>query len=59
MKLILQRFYYADERNADGSPVYGKISGEAHGEHYVKLAEEKEQGPWLQTFVRGFGYKQF
>ncbi len=53
------RFYYADERNADGSPAYGALDGRAHGEFYTKLAEGTSQGPWQQTFVKDFGYKKF
>jgi hypothetical protein len=53
------RFYYADERKEDGSPASMAISGEAHAEHYIDLAEGKEQGPWHQTFVGGQGYKKF
>ncbi|TVY51739.1 hypothetical protein LCER1_G008053 [Lachnellula cervina] len=53
------KFYYADERNADGSPAYHHIDGEAHGKFYVELAEEKGQGAWQQTFVKGEGYKKF
>lgn len=53
------RFYYADERKEDGSPVYSAIDGEAHGKFYVELSEAKEQGPWLATFTKGTGYKDF
>ncbi|KIH87140.1 hypothetical protein SPBR_05266 [Sporothrix brasiliensis 5110] len=53
------RFYYADERFADGSAVYGAINGEAHGAMYTALARAPTQGPWLQTFVKGIGYKAF
>ncbi|KAF2718889.1 putative short-chain dehydrogenase [Polychaeton citri CBS 116435] len=53
------KFYYGDERNDDGSPAYAKIDGEAHGEFYSQLSEHKLQGPWLQTFVKGSGYKKF
>ncbi|OAA61777.1 NAD(P)-binding domain protein [Niveomyces insectorum RCEF 264] len=53
------KFYYADERNADGSPAYAKINGEAHGKYYAELAEHKSQGPWQQTFVKEVGYKHF
>jgi hypothetical protein len=59
-ELTKSRFYYADERNADGSPAYGKVDGEAHGKHYLHLAEGKSQEAWLQTFVKGgVGYKKF
>jgi len=53
------KFYYADERNDDGSPAYGKVDGPAHGEHYLHLSEGESQGPWQQTFVKGVGYKSF
>ncbi|KAH6884484.1 hypothetical protein B0T10DRAFT_539882 [Thelonectria olida] len=53
------KFYYADERKADGSPAYGAIDGPAHAEFYTHLAETAEQGPWQQTFVKGSGYKKF
>lgn len=50
------RFYYADERKEDGTPVYSAIDGEAHGKFYTELSKQKEQGPWLQTFVKNKGY---
>ncbi|SPO06577.1 uncharacterized protein DNG_09267 [Cephalotrichum gorgonifer] len=52
------KFYYADERKADGQAAYS-IDGAAHGEQYVALAEGKSQGPWFHTFVKGVGYKKF
>ena len=39
--------------------MYGKIDGPAHGEFCLQLAEQKEQGPWLATFVKGKGYAKF
>jgi hypothetical protein len=59
LKLTTGRFYYADERKADGAPAYFEVNGEAHGKFYVALAEHKFQGPWQQTFVKGRGYKDF
>jgi hypothetical protein len=59
LKLTKSRFYYADERKADGSPAYSEISGEAHGKFYAELTEQKSQGPWQQTFVKDVGYKHF
>ncbi|KAL4778428.1 putative short-chain dehydrogenase [Aspergillus varians] len=53
------KFYYADERKPDGAPAYSSVDGEAHGKFYVELAGGKAQGPWLQTFVKDFGYKSF
>ncbi|KAK4031884.1 hypothetical protein C8A01DRAFT_41682 [Parachaetomium inaequale] len=52
------KFYYADERKPDGSPKY-RIDGDAHANLYWELADGKTQGPWLQTFVMGVGYKNF
>jgi len=59
MRLTRCKFYYTDERKADGSAAYFDIDGEAHGELYIELAEAEEQGPWQQTFVKGVGYKKF
>ncbi|KAI0159664.1 NAD(P)-binding protein, partial [Xylariaceae sp. FL1272] len=52
------KFYYADERKADGTAIY-KVDGEAHADMYWKLAEERTHCPWLQTFVKGVGYTKF
>ncbi len=55
----MYRFYYADERKPDGSVAGGAISGPAHAEFYLKLAEDKAQAPWLATFVKDKGYVNF
>lgn len=52
-------FYYADERQADGSPMGKNIGGENHGDFYYELANKKEQGPWDATFTLGKGYVDF
>jgi len=52
------RFYFADERTPDGKGMY-HISGPAHAEMFVELAEKEDQGPALATFVRGKGYVAF
>ncbi|KAG0646841.1 hypothetical protein D0Z07_6396 [Hyphodiscus hymeniophilus] len=52
------RFYFADERCPDGKGMR-YISGSAHAELYVELAEKEDQGPPLATFVRGKGYVAF
>ncbi len=54
----MRRFYYADERKADGAPKY-QIDGDAHADLFWELAEADTQGPWHQTFVKGVGYKKF
>ena len=56
---MTSRFYYADERKADGSPAVSGVDGEAHAELFLQLADGESQGPWQQTFVKGVGYKQF
>lgn len=56
--LNTSRFYYADERKADGSPKY-RINGDAHAKLYLDLATTETQRPWMQTFVQGEGYKEF
>ncbi|PNP61038.1 hypothetical protein FNYG_14126 [Fusarium nygamai] len=53
------KFYYADERKEDGSPMYSGATAEGHAQFYVELAEGKEQQVWQQTFVSGQGYKKF
>ncbi|KAJ4369762.1 Short chain dehydrogenase/reductase dmxR12 [Neocucurbitaria cava] len=53
------KFYYADERLPDGKLGGRGISGQAHGEFYLHLAQGETQGPWLQTFVKGKGYIEF
>lgn len=52
------KFYYADERKADGSAKY-RIDGDAHANLFWELAHAETQGPWMQTFVQGVGYKKF
>jgi hypothetical protein len=52
------RYYYADERKDDGSAKY-RVDGDAHAELFWQLAQDKRQGPWMQTFVKGKGYVKF
>jgi hypothetical protein len=47
------RFYYGDERKADGMPAMEGRSGPAHAKFYTWLSEQKEQGPWRATHVEG------
>ncbi|KEF62933.1 uncharacterized protein A1O9_00907 [Exophiala aquamarina CBS 119918] len=53
------KFYFADERQSSGAPAGKAVSGPAAAEEYWKLAARKDQGPWLHTFVKGEGYKDF
>ncbi|KAK9241647.1 hypothetical protein V1506DRAFT_465777 [Lipomyces tetrasporus] len=53
------KFYYADERNRDGSPVGTNRDGTAHAEAYFQLVEATEQGPWDYTFVKSKGFAKF
>ena len=52
------RFYFVDERTPTGMGMM-YISGAAHAEFFVELAEKEEQAPILATFVRGKGYVGF
>jgi hypothetical protein len=54
-----KRFHYADERDPDGSPVYSRIDGPGAGKFYFELAKHQTEAPWLATFVKGEGYKDF
>ncbi|KAF5701325.1 short-chain dehydrogenase [Fusarium mundagurra] len=53
------KFYYADERKADGTPMYSGATPKGHAQFDVDLAEGQEQEAWQQTFVSGQGYKKF
>lgn len=51
------KFYYVDERRADGDSVFMDVNAEAHATEFWKLSEEiKEQTHWDWTFVAGTGY---
>ena len=56
--LTWRRFYFADERQADGGPSI-PVNGPAAAEAYVELAEHNTQRPWMYTFVKGKGYVDF
>mgnify|MGYP001590682130 CR=1 FL=1 len=53
------RFFYADERHADGKNKGMNLDGDAHGEFYVQLADHEANVPWQATFVKGKGYVKF
>ncbi|OTB10665.1 hypothetical protein K445DRAFT_322789 [Daldinia sp. EC12] len=53
------KFYYLDERHADGTYVTSDISGTGHAEEFLKLAKDSKQAPWNYIFVSGKGYTQF
>jgi hypothetical protein len=51
-------FYFADERTPEGKGMI-YISGSAHADMFLELAQRKEQGePWV-SFVRGKGEVKF
>jgi hypothetical protein len=45
-------------RQANGNATI-PVEGPVNAEVYLKLAEEKEQGPWHYTFVKDKGYVKF
>lgn len=53
------RFFYADERNEDGSIKGMAVDGPAHGDFYPQLAAHEGNVPWQATFVKGKGYVEF
>ncbi|KAB2107300.1 hypothetical protein AG0111_0g3677 [Alternaria gaisen] len=54
------RFFYADQREPDGTPMVNGVDGPAHGEFYASLAQrESNDVPWLATFVKDKGYVKF
>lgn len=52
-------FFYADERNADGSQKGMQLDGDAHAELFAQLASGKGEVPWHAMFVKGQGYVKF
>ena len=52
-------FFYADERNADGSQKGLQLDGDAHAEFFAQLASGEGEVPWHATFVKGKGYVKF
>jgi hypothetical protein len=57
--MYMTRFFYADERNADGSVKGNALDGPAHADFYAKLVDHEGSVPWLATFVKDKGYVQF
>ena len=53
------RFFYADERNSEGSIKGHALDGDAHAEFYAQLATGDKDVPWHATFVKGQGYTKF
>ncbi|RDW63386.1 hypothetical protein BP6252_10931 [Coleophoma cylindrospora] len=53
------RFFYADERNADGSIKGMQLDGDAHADFFAQLASGEGEIPWHATFVKGQGYVKF
>ncbi|KAI1140154.1 NAD(P)-binding protein [Hypoxylon sp. FL0543] len=53
------KFYYVDQRRADGHYVTSDLDGPAHAEVFVELAKDPKQRPWDYTFAKGVGYVAF
>lgn len=50
------RFFYADERHEDGTPLFTGLGGQGHADAFVGLAERRDGWKgmgWLVTFVSG------
>lgn len=50
-------FFYADQREADGGPVWSEPDAEGHARFYLSLVEDDEV-PYYATFLDG-KYKEF
>ena len=53
------KFYFPDQRFADGSLAGEQMSGEALAERMLALVEDPVQQAWYHTFVQGKGYVDF
>ncbi|KAB5584958.1 hypothetical protein GE09DRAFT_1068859 [Coniochaeta sp. 2T2.1] len=53
------RFFYADERHADGKSKGEALDGAAHADFYEQLAKHEGNVPWQATFVKDKGYVKF
>jgi hypothetical protein len=56
---VCDRFFYADERKADGNLAGMQLDGDAHAEFFAQLANGEGDVPWHATFVKGQGYVKF
>lgn len=54
----MSRFYYVDERTAEGKPMLNGVNGPGHADFFASLVDGAEV-PWHATFVSGQGYKKF
>lgn len=52
-------FYYVDERQPDGQPMWKGVNGPAHADVFLQLAKDPKQGPWQYTFSKEKGYAAF
>ncbi|KAI1747367.1 hypothetical protein F4782DRAFT_425808 [Xylaria castorea] len=52
-------FYYVDERDTNGGPMYKGVNANAHADAFLELAREPNQGPWQYTFTKDKGYAVF
>ncbi|OQV11299.1 hypothetical protein CLAIMM_15155 [Cladophialophora immunda] len=54
------RFFWVDERNDDGTPMFTGLGGQAHADLFVSLSDRTAGDvPWQVTFVAGKGYVEF
>lgn len=54
------RFFFVDERNADGTPALAEYGFQAHADVFLSLVDRSAGDiPWQVTFVAGKGYVRF
>ncbi|KAI1429616.1 hypothetical protein F5Y12DRAFT_414216 [Xylaria sp. FL1777] len=57
--LYFSSFYYVDERQPNGGPMYKGATADPHADVFLQLAQDPKQGPWQYTFSKENGYTQF
>ncbi|GAP84071.1 putative NAD P-binding protein [Rosellinia necatrix] len=52
-------YYFIDEREPNGTPMYHGVNGDAHADVFLQLAQDPKQRPWQYTFSKKEGYAVF
>jgi hypothetical protein len=56
----LRRFYFVDEREQDGTPMWNGVNADVHAEFIAGTADGSVRDvPWKATIVKGKGYVPF
>ena len=56
----VQRFYFVDEREQDGTPMWHGVNADVHADFMSGVVEGSVKDvPWKATIVKGKGYVPF